>query len=69
MQGDLALNGALRERYVPETRSQGRSQFADFPEPRSVKLSMTLLKEMNNALPVGPILMGPRARPTFLPPR
>jgi malate dehydrogenase (oxaloacetate-decarboxylating)(NADP+) len=60
MQGDLALNQDLRERYIPDTVLKGEANLLIFPNLDSANLSMTLLKEMNNALAVGPILMGPR---------
>ncbi len=60
MQGDLALNEELRERYIPETVLKGEANLLIFPNLESANLSMTLLKEMTNALAVGPILMGPR---------
>ncbi|GGA60478.1 NADP-dependent malic enzyme [Pelagibacterium lentulum] len=58
MQGDLALNQGLRERYIPDSILKGEANLLVFPNLESANLSMTLLKEMNNALPVGPILMG-----------
>ena len=60
MQGDLALNQGLRERYVPDSVLKGEANLLVFPNLESANLSMTLLKELNNALPVGPILMGTR---------
>jgi malate dehydrogenase (oxaloacetate-decarboxylating)(NADP+) len=58
MQGDLAINGELRERYVAQTAFQGEANLLIFPTLEASNLSLTLLKELNNALPVGPILMG-----------
>jgi malate dehydrogenase (oxaloacetate-decarboxylating)(NADP+) len=68
MQGDLALNEELRERYIPETVLKGEANLLIFPNLESANLSMTLLKEMTNALAVGPILMGPRAPAHILAP-
>jgi malate dehydrogenase (oxaloacetate-decarboxylating)(NADP+) len=68
MQGDLALNQELRERYVPDTVLKGEANLLLFPNLDSANLSMTLLKEMNNALAVGPILMGTRAPAHILAP-
>ena len=68
MQGDLALNQELRERYIPESVLKGEANLLIFPNLESANLSMTLLKEMNNALAVGPILMGPRAPAHILAP-
>jgi malate dehydrogenase (oxaloacetate-decarboxylating)(NADP+) len=60
MQGDLAVNESLRDRYVPNSVLRGEANLQIFPNLESANLSMTLLKELNNALPVGPILMGTR---------
>ena len=60
MQGDLAVNESLRDRYVPHSVLRGEANLLIFPNLESANLSMTLLKELNNALPVGPILMGTR---------
>ena len=68
MQGDLALNEELRERYIPETILRGEANLLIFPNLDAANLSMTLLKEMNNALSVGPILMGPKAPAHILAP-
>jgi malate dehydrogenase (oxaloacetate-decarboxylating)(NADP+) len=58
MQGDVALDEKLRERYIPQSVLRGEANLLLFPNLDSANLSMTLLKEMNNALAVGPILMG-----------
>jgi malate dehydrogenase (oxaloacetate-decarboxylating)(NADP+) len=68
MQGDLALNQDLRERYIPDTVLKGEANLLIFPNLDSANLSMTLLKEMNNALAVGPILMGTQAPAHILAP-
>ncbi|WP_374618949.1 NADP-dependent malic enzyme [Devosia sp.] len=68
MQGDVALNEELRRRYVPDSVLGGEANLLLFPTLDSANLSMTLLKEMNNALAVGPILMGPRAPAHILAP-
>ncbi|MET3897215.1 malate dehydrogenase (oxaloacetate-decarboxylating)(NADP+) [Devosia sp. UYZn731] len=68
MQGDLALNQELRERYIPDSVLKGEANLLIFPNLDAANLSMTLLKEMNNALSVGPILMGPRSPAHILAP-
>jgi malate dehydrogenase (oxaloacetate-decarboxylating)(NADP+) len=68
MQGDLALSQDLRERYIPDSVLRGEANLLLFPNLDSANLSMTLLKEMNNALAVGPILMGPGAPAHILAP-
>jgi malate dehydrogenase (oxaloacetate-decarboxylating)(NADP+) len=60
MQGDLAINEGLRDRYVPDSVLRGEANLLIFPNLEAANLSMTLLKELNDALPVGPILMGTR---------
>jgi malate dehydrogenase (oxaloacetate-decarboxylating)(NADP+) len=60
MQGDVALNQDIRERYIPASVLAGEANLLIFPNLDSANLSLTLLKEMNNALPVGPMLMGLR---------
>ena len=68
MQGDVALNEDLRSRYIPDSVLKGEANLLLFPNLDSANLSMTLLKEMNNALAVGPILMGTRAPAHILAP-
>jgi len=68
MQGDLALNQDLRERYITDSVLKGEANLLIFPNLDAANLSMTLLKEMNNALSVGPILMGPRSPAHILAP-
>jgi len=68
MQGDLALNEGLRGRYIPDSVLKGEANLLLFPNLDAANLSMTLLKEMTNALAVGPILMGTRAPAHILAP-
>ena len=68
MQGDLALNQDLRERYIPDTVLKGEANLLLFPNLDSANLSMTLLKEVSNGLAVGPMLMGTRAPAHILAP-
>ncbi|MDP2781180.1 NADP-dependent malic enzyme [Devosia sp. RY10] len=68
MQGDLALSQELRERYVPDSVLHGEANLLLFPNLDAANLSMTLLKEMTNALSVGPILMGPKSPAHILAP-
>ncbi|MFC3705566.1 NADP-dependent malic enzyme [Devosia honganensis] len=58
MQGDLAVNAGLRERYIPDSVLKGEANLLIFPNLEAANLSMTLLKELNNGLHIGPILMG-----------
>ena len=52
MQGDLAVNSELRDRYVPNSVLKGEANLLIFPNLEAANLSMTLFKELNNALPV-----------------
>ncbi|RCW78689.1 NADP-dependent malic enzyme [Phyllobacterium bourgognense] len=65
MQGDLAINGVLRERHLSQTAFQGEANLLIFPSLEAANVSMTLLAELNNALAVGPILMGTK-RPAHI---
>ena len=65
MQGDLALNQMLRERYIPSSNLNGEANLLLFPNLDAANLSMTLIKELNDALSVGPILMG-TAKPAHI---
>jgi malate dehydrogenase (oxaloacetate-decarboxylating)(NADP+) len=58
MQGDLAISEALRERYIFNSPLAGEANLLIFPNLEAANLSLTLLKELNNGLAVGPILMG-----------
>jgi len=58
MQGDLAVNAELRSRYIPDSVLSGEANLLVFPNLEAANLSMTLLKELNNGLHIGPILMG-----------
>jgi malate dehydrogenase (oxaloacetate-decarboxylating)(NADP+) len=68
MQGDLALNEELRDRYIPDSVLKGEANLLIFPTLDAANLSMTLLKEMTGALPVGPMLMGSGAPAHILAP-
>ncbi len=58
MQGDLALNETLRDRYMSNSVLKGEANFLIFPNLEAANLSLTLVKEMTDALAVGPILIG-----------
>ena len=68
MQGDLALNQDLRERYIPDSVLQGEANLLIFPNLEAANLSMTLLKETNNALALGPMILGLNAPAHILAP-
>ncbi|MCF6327643.1 MAG: NADP-dependent malic enzyme [Devosiaceae bacterium] len=58
MQGDLALNENLRDRYMSNSVLKGEANLLIFPNLEAANLSLTLVKEMTDALAVGPILIG-----------
>jgi len=58
MQGDLALNENLRERYLTNSVLKGEANLLIFPNLEAANLSLTLVKEMTDALSVGPVLIG-----------
>ena len=68
MQGDLALNQDLRERYIPDSVLEGEANLLIFPNLEAANLSMTLLKETNNALALGPVILGLNAPAHILAP-
>ncbi len=68
MQGDLALNSKLRERYLTSSVLDGEANLLIFPNLESANLALTLVKEMTEALSVGPMLMGTRKPAHILPP-
>ncbi len=60
MQGDLALNESLRERYLSDSLLKGEANLLIFPNLEAANLALTLVKEMTDALSVGPVLIGTR---------
>ncbi len=67
MQGDVALNEELRSAISPDSVLKGEANLLLFPNLDSANLSMTLLKEMNNALCRRPDPDGSARRPSSLP--
>ncbi len=68
MQGDLAMNQFLRERYLSDSVLKGEANLLIFPNLESANLALTLVKEMTDALSVGPMLMGTKKPAHILPP-
>jgi malate dehydrogenase (oxaloacetate-decarboxylating)(NADP+) len=58
MPGDLAVNETLRKDYISNPAFSGEANLLIFPNLEAANLSLTLLAEINNGLPIGPILMG-----------
>jgi len=65
MQGDTALDEAVRARIFPHGRVTGEANVLIFPNLDAANIAYQLIKVMANALPVGPILVGAR-RPAHI---
>jgi malate dehydrogenase (oxaloacetate-decarboxylating)(NADP+) len=59
MNADLALSQELRERVLPACRLRGEANLLVMPDLDSAKISAQLVAAIEDALPVGPILIGP----------
>jgi len=62
MNADIALNPLLRERVLPDSRLTGEANLLIMPNLDAAKIGTQLIAVIEDALPVGPILIGP-ARP------
>ncbi|MBJ3776682.1 NADP-dependent malic enzyme [Acuticoccus mangrovi] len=60
MNGEDALNEAVRLRAMPDSPLKGEANLLVFPTIDASHIAMTLLKEITGALHVGPILLGTR---------
>jgi hypothetical protein len=58
MNADLALSRDLRERVLPASRLGGEANLLVMPDLDSAKISAQLVAAIEDALPVGPILIG-----------
>ncbi len=65
MQGDVALDQALRERILPRSRLQGEANVFIMPNLDAANIAYQLLKGLADALPIGPILIG-TAKPAHI---
>ena len=65
MHGDAALDEALRRRVYPRSRLEGQANVFIMPNLDSANIAYELLKALADALPVGPILIGP-AKPAHI---
>ena len=59
MNADIALNPALRERVLPDSRLTGEANLLVMPNLDAAKIATQLIAVIEDALPVGPILIGP----------
>jgi malate dehydrogenase (oxaloacetate-decarboxylating)(NADP+) len=58
MHGDSALSEELRQRVYPRSLIKGEANLLVFPNLDSANITLTTVKEMTDALHVGPILLG-----------
>lgn len=65
MHGDAALGSAYRERVFPLARLTGDANVLIMPNLDAANISYQLIKNIGNALPVGPILIG-AAKPAHI---
>lgn len=59
MHGDAALDAAYRDRIFPNSALKGEANVLIFPDLDAANISYQLIKITADALPVGPILLGP----------
>ncbi|HTV71834.1 MAG TPA: NADP-dependent malic enzyme [Rhizobiaceae bacterium] len=65
MHGDSALSEALRQRVYPHSTLKGEANLLVFPNLDSANIALTTVKQMMDALHVGPILLG-TAKPAHI---
>lgn len=65
MHGDSALSQVLRDRVLPGSRLRGEANLLVFPNLDAANITLNVLKQMIDALHVGPILLG-SARPAHI---
>ena len=65
MHGDAALSPAARENVLPHSRMEGAANILVMPSLDAANIAYQMSKAMADALPVGPILIGP-ARPAHI---
>ena len=61
MQGDTALSEAARKLVLPHSRLEGDANILIMPNLDAANIAYQMIKVLADALPVGPILIGPRA--------
>ncbi|MCB1464714.1 MAG: NADP-dependent malic enzyme, partial [Nitratireductor sp.] len=58
MHGDTALSELIRERVFPASRLKGQANLLVFPNLDAANITLNVVKQMTEALHVGPILVG-----------
>jgi malate dehydrogenase (oxaloacetate-decarboxylating)(NADP+) len=65
MQGDTALSEAARKLVLPHSKLEGVANVMIMPNLDTANVAYQMIKVLADALPVGPILIGP-ARPAHI---
>jgi malate dehydrogenase (oxaloacetate-decarboxylating)(NADP+) len=65
MQGDTALSAAARKLVLPQSDLEGEANILIMPNLDTANVAYQMVKSLAEALPVGPILIGP-ARPVHI---
>jgi malate dehydrogenase (oxaloacetate-decarboxylating)(NADP+) len=65
MQGDTALSAAARKLILPHSKLEGEANILIMPNLDTANVAYQMIKALADALPVGPILIGP-ARPAHI---
>ena len=65
MQGDTALSAAARKLVLPHSKLEGDANILIMPNLDTANVAYQMIKTLADALPVGPILIGP-ARPAHI---
>src|SRR6201981_521478 len=59
MQGDTALSAAARRMVLPHSKLEGEANILIMPNLDTANVAYQMIKSLADALPVGPILIGP----------
>ena len=65
MQGDTALSEAARALILPHSKLEGIANILIMPNLDTANVAYQMIKSLADALPVGPILIGP-SRPAHI---
>ncbi|RZI38438.1 NADP-dependent malic enzyme, partial [Herbaspirillum sp. HC18] len=65
MQGDTALSATARRMVLPHSKLEGEANILIMPTLDTANVAYQMIKSLADALPVGPILVGP-ARPAHI---
>jgi malate dehydrogenase (oxaloacetate-decarboxylating)(NADP+) len=65
MQGDTALSAVTRDLVLPQSNLEGEANILIMPNLDAANIAYQMIKSLADALPVGPILIGP-ARPAHI---